>query len=467
MCPAPKPGQYYLSHRLPITGTAASAEDEAEAYYLSIVDRHGSVLKTIAGESPVRDMWLGPYPKTGKSALYVSPINGRMLAYSPDLQLLAASDTIAGPVFVTWLRIAGRSDSVIALNDGIYDQNLHKLLHFSRSANAVEAVALDSMGRASAIAIGFGSGGTVADIHRQDFFKLVSIFYVHHQSYILSGLLGLLAVLVVVNYYRRRTKQNLITITRQKKELETAHQALRDAQAKLVQQEKYKQARDIAGGFAHEIRNALFPAEAALTRLKQMPNGGDADSQKTRKYVGSVNRAVDRAIGITEIISRYTRLGSESQPANVELKPVIDEVLTANADRVDDQGCTIEVKGQTDVHVVADHDQLVMALNNLVRNSLDALVETSDPHICLSVETDGDAVSLSVTDNGAGIPDDIKERVFDAFFSTKPDTGTGLGLSVVTRILDMYDGTLDMKSVPGEETTFTIRLKRADRMAPS
>ena len=467
MRPAPEPGQYYLSHRLPITDTSESDKEDAEGYYLSIVDRHGSVLKTIAGEGPVRDMWMGPYPKTGQAALYVSPFNGRMLVYSPDLQLLAASDTITGPVFVTWLRITGRSDSVIAFSDGIYDQNLHKQLHFSGPASSVEAVKLDSVGRAITIAVGSGSGGMVGDIHSQDIFKFVSIFYVHHQSYILSGLLGLFLVLIVVNYYRQRTKQNLVTITRQKKELETAHQALRDAQAKLVEQEKYKQARDIAGGFAHEIRNALFPAEAALIRLKQMPNGGNANSQKTDKYVGSANRAVERAIGITEIISRYTRLGSESQPANVGLKSVIDEVLAANADRIDDQGVAVEVKGETDVSVTANHDQMVMALNNLVRNSLDALAETSDPHVCLLVETKKNTVALSVTDNGAGIPDDIKERVFDAFFSTKPDTGTGLGLSVVARILDMYDGTLAMKSAPGEGTTFTMRLKQADRVAPS
>jgi len=230
-----------------------------------------------------------------------------------------------------------------------------------------------------------------------------------------------------------------------------------------IEHEKYEQAKQTAGIFAHEIRNALFPAVVALNKLKKNHSGLQADG-KLEKYAGIAEKAVTRAADITRLISSFTKLGSEISPERVKPAEVVAELLLNNQMRLKDDGVVVEVAGDDEVVVLSNQRQLRQALNNLMINSLDALTETAEPRIFIAWKRDSEGIIFRFEDNGGGIPDDSRERVFDPFYSTKIDSGgSGLGLAMVKKIVEMYDGRISIGSQPGRGAIFNIIFTPADR----
>ncbi|MBU0984328.1 MAG: PAS domain S-box protein [candidate division Zixibacteria bacterium] len=235
---------------------------------------------------------------------------------------------------------------------------------------------------------------------------------------------------------------------------------------RAADQEKYQQARDIAGGFSHEIRNALFPARSWLSRLARNARNQSLDPKTVEDHVQRIDLAVDRAVEMTNLISRYTRLESAPDPQPVVLADVLAEVLKANQTRITEEQVTLRVDGNRQV-VVRSHDEhLSIVFNNLLLNSLDALASAEcDRTISIRWrETDG-FLELAFRDNGSGIDPGDMGRVFDTFFSTKPNSGTGIGLAMTRKIIEMYGGTITVSSTPGRDTCFWLRLILWDNAA--
>ncbi len=239
---------------------------------------------------------------------------------------------------------------------------------------------------------------------------------------------------------------------------------LAEAKALESQRERYRQAKQIAGGFAHEIRNALFPAEAAILRLKQMTAATAEPAAVGDRYIETADEAIARAIETTELISLYTRLDSEYLPESVTLRDVIREVVEANRIRIEDQNVKVEVNFDTDAIVESNRQQIFMVFNNLLLNSLDALTARPEATIIINVESNAVWVTLSHFDNGCGISEDDQPKVFDTFFSLKPNRGTGLGLSMARKIVEMYGGDIRVESEYGKWTRFYVRFRAVVRM---
>jgi len=232
-----------------------------------------------------------------------------------------------------------------------------------------------------------------------------------------------------------------------------------EARALAADRARYEQAKQIAGGFAHEIRNALFPAETALMRL--IPNDllPRADESQWPDFCQRAANAVSRAIDVTELISMYTKLDSERMPERVDAVSVAREVVLSNQLRCDEQRVEVAITAPAEAPVVANQQQLYIVINNLLLNSLDALENRPGGRVEIRIERETGSVAISVLDNGQGILEPDVKRVFEAFFSSKPDRGMGLGLATVRKIIEMYDGTIRVASRHGEWTRFDIRLR--------
>jgi signal transduction histidine kinase len=115
----------------------------------------------------------------------------------------------------------------------------------------------------------------------------------------------------------------------------------------------------------------------------------------------------------------------------------------------------ISLLPQHPVMVKVDTDLLRQALLNVILNGAQAMSHGGKLEVRL-VE-DGRAALLSVRDEGEGIPDDLREKIFDLYFTTKKD-GSGIGLAMTYRIIQLHNGRVDVDSVPGEGTTFTLRI---------
>jgi signal transduction histidine kinase len=277
---------------------------------------------------------------------------------------------------------------------------------------------------------------------------------------------ALVVTLVLTNFYRRRTKRNLNVITQQKREIESthtelekAHQALKEAQSKIIAQEKYLQAKSIAGGFAHEIRNTLFPAEGAIHNLTGLLSKSGVTDTRIDLSINALKTATARAIQLTEVISNYTKLETPLPAGRIPIIQVISSVLERNAAPIESIGVKIVTDGDETCRIAANIEHLQAIFNNLLVNALDALTNTANPCIVITWSENSRTIRVRFSDNGSGISADHIGKIFEPFYSTKPYKGTGLGLSIVKKIVELYDGNITVSSEIGKGTVFEIELK--------
>ena len=220
---------------------------------------------------------------------------------------------------------------------------------------------------------------------------------------------------------------------------------------------------EMAAGIAHEIRNPLTSLRGCAQELADICAKADhADAIALAQIlVGESDR-------LARIVSDFLAL---SRLRDARREPVDLEPLLLEAERMcrlrSDLPTGIELRVDLDDEtpsVLGDSDQLKQIILNLLTNSLDAVRGTPNPYVHCHAERAADdnplgmpAVVLHVIDHGCGIPHDLQARVFTPFFSTKAQ-GTGLGLSLVNRIVREHEGLLALSSELGVGTTITIHL---------
>ena len=462
-------GVYYLTHRLPVSTDTMALLETAPGSILSKIDARGTVLAQYQTSTAVSGLWTDPWEGVDSELVYLRLRTGIIKQFDRSLQLQAESDSCELTELIGWIpRFDGHEPAVVMQENadavGVYDRKFRKLAglpHF----NTLDVLRRGTHGEVTALAMSRGGGTYLfARFDRRGLLFALSTFYRNNQVYVLSVLFGAMAAFIVSNFYRHRTKKNLSIIRTQKVELERIHQALQEAQQTIIAQEKYRQAKDIAGGFAHEIRNALFPADGAMVRLRRLAEEETLDRAKAAPMLGSIDTAVARAIGITEQISQYTKLDSLYSPESIIVADVVAEVVRAARTRLESETVTLHASGDEHISVVCNRGQLFSVINNLVINSLDALAGRPNPMINITWSASGETMELKVEDNGPGIRSEDFERIFDTFFSTKPNRGTGLGLAIVKKTVEMYGGAVQVTSQLNCGTIFTVRLKSAIEM---
>jgi signal transduction histidine kinase len=183
--------------------------------------------------------------------------------------------------------------------------------------------------------------------------------------------------------------------------------------------------------------------------------------------IRQLNRSVTRAIDLTKVISDYTKLDADFKPESVNVAEMVDSVRKDYESVLSGAHVQFRASGGSDTAVLISHGHFRIILSNLIQNAIDALQNHDNAAITIAWEATDTAITLSVGDNGEGIPEQDLERVFDAFFTTKPRSGTGLGLPTVRQIVTMYDGGVSIRSREGEGTTVTLRFTPGDPLPPA
>ncbi len=233
-----------------------------------------------------------------------------------------------------------------------------------------------------------------------------------------------------------------------------------EARARAADQEKYEQAKRISGVFAHEVRNALFPASAALSQMKRKRLSAEDSDAKERNLVDIAVQAIGNASAATRLISRFNKLDTEVMPEKVDFSGVVTDVLNLNRMRLKEEGISLGAGGDEGVFVRSNRLQLPMVFNNLLSNSQYALVDRPEPRIDVHWRANGEFVEMSFADNGAGIRAEDLRMIFEPFFSTKSHReGIGIGLATTRKILEMYGGSISASSVEGEGTRFDMKFR--------
>jgi PAS domain S-box-containing protein len=232
---------------------------------------------------------------------------------------------------------------------------------------------------------------------------------------------------------------------------------LKDAQQRAWQTERLAELGVLASGLAHEIRNPLNTIRFNLLNVQDGMAQPQTDHTEIAAMVKDIADEVDR---LEEIMRNFLRL---ARPDPVQLEAVdVRELLECVARLVDGpcraQDVELSWECSSDARAAADPNQLKQVLLNLVLNAQQAMPQGGRLNLrCLAP---AEALLIEVADTGPGIPDGVRDKLFQPFFSTKKE-GTGLGLSICRRLVEQMHGRLDFTTQPGKGTTFVVRLPRA------
>jgi signal transduction histidine kinase len=219
----------------------------------------------------------------------------------------------------------------------------------------------------------------------------------------------------------------------------------------------------LTSAIAHEVGTPLNIISGRAEILKASRPAGDPERVDLDVIVDQTDRISGTIRSLLDTVRHQ-----KSEMEAVSLAPVVDHLVPLLGHMARRRGITIAAEPFADLPpVAADRGQLQQVLINLVMNAIDATPAGGRIALaawsCPSAGRDG--VAISVTDTGTGIPPEALGKIFDAFYTTKPPgQGTGLGLSICRDIVRDHEGTLAVRSAPGEGSTFTVWLPRHEAM---
>lgn len=278
---------------------------------------------------------------------------------------------------------------------------------------------------------------------------------------------------------------------------------LEEAHKKILLLEKENTEKQMAGGFAHEMRNALVGPKLVIQQmlgydktapftsvnlensrklkeiyleLQKILSADDLqgilkimrtifqNEEQMEESLNMVYRAVSKGLTITQQIMDYSKVGHEDAGKKVILiNKVLQNLANENASQFMEAGIrlNLQIEGDdTALYGLDSHFDSVF--KNLLLNAKDAVLDKSiqdgrNKVITITSRIENKKYIVKIADNGVGISPENIYKIYNAFFSTKPDTGTGLGLGMVQKIVAMYSGTIDVQSEVNIGTTFTVQ----------
>lgn len=219
---------------------------------------------------------------------------------------------------------------------------------------------------------------------------------------------------------------------------------------------------ELAGGLAHELRNPLSTMMINLKLLAEdLQDTGAHESDVRRRALLKVDvlrREAERLQGLFDDFLNLTG-PCRLQRTSIDMRLVVDRLVEFIEPMARRHGIDLEVStGDVPVPCWVDENLLGQALLNIAINAQESMPDGG--RLRFTVASDADAVTVSVSDTGIGIPSGMLERIGRPFFSTKAH-GTGLGLSITQRIINEHGGSMRIESEQGRGTSVTIRLLRS------
>ena len=295
--------------------------------------------------------------------------------------------------------------------------------------------------------------------------------------------MGSVLIIAIILYYNNRKKQKTnLTLAKQKTEIQETLTQLKSTQSQLIQAEKMASLGELTAGIAHEIQNPLnfvnnfseVNAELMQEMVHEFKSGNATDAfalaETIKQNIEKVNAHGKRADAIVKSMLQHSRTSS-GKKESVDINAMADEYL-----RLSYQGLRAR-DGLFDAIITTDFDSNIGKINvipqdisrvlvNLYHNAFYAAKEKAlqssngfEPHVSVMTRKANGMVELTVRDNGNGIPENIRQKIFQPFFTTKPaGQGTGLGLSLSYDIVKAHGGEIKVSSEGGKGSQFTVNL---------
>jgi two-component system, NtrC family, nitrogen regulation sensor histidine kinase NtrY len=229
---------------------------------------------------------------------------------------------------------------------------------------------------------------------------------------------------------------------------------LEASKVQLVRLEREGAWREMARQVAHDIKNPLTTMKLSMQQLERVSSNPEQAAAYLRK---AITRLIEQIDSLAQIASEFSMF------ANLDIKHkndvVINEVVESVHDLFSEQRhVALELTLPPErFHILGDKNHLIRVFNNLVINAIQAIPSDRQGHIKVSLAREGRLSVVKISDNGGGIPPEIRDRVFEPNFTTKT-SGSGLGLAICKKIIEAHDGDIRFETRDDEGTDFFVEI---------
>jgi two-component system, NtrC family, nitrogen regulation sensor histidine kinase NtrY len=223
----------------------------------------------------------------------------------------------------------------------------------------------------------------------------------------------------------------------------------------LAQSERETAWREMARQVAHEIKNPLTPMKLNIQYLQQAIKSDNPNIKElTLRVSESIIEQIDNLSYIASEFSNFAKM-PEARPEELDLGELL-QLATGLYRNVDNIQVSVSVPEEK-ICVYSDHSQLLRMLTNLLENAKQAIPADTAGTINVSLHATDDTATITIADNGHGISEEVAQRIFQPYFTTK-SSGTGLGLAMTKKIIEFWKGEIWFESEEEKGTTFFVRL---------
>lgn len=248
----------------------------------------------------------------------------------------------------------------------------------------------------------------------------------------------------VIEYGKRKSIQWICRDITERKRMEL----------QLIQTERLAAVGELAAGVAHEVNNPLGGLQNFVKMMKKEPE----NVLQNREFLDLMSEGLKRIEIIVKQLMTFSRPYS-THMSNHRLNEIVENSLRFVDHRIKESGVHLKKELSLDLpEIYGDADNISQVLINIIVNALDSISKDGN----LTIKTGycdfhPSSIQVAITDTGSGIPEEILNKIFNPFFTTK-EMGSGLGLAISKRIVDDHNGNIVVKSNPGEGTTFYVCL---------
>ncbi len=235
---------------------------------------------------------------------------------------------------------------------------------------------------------------------------------------------------------------------------------LKETQGALAQTERLAALGTLSSGVAHEINNPISGIKNCLNRISKNPE----NIEQNVKYVNLIKEATDRIENVVQHLLKFSRK-QELLLEKTNLNLAIESAISLTDHKLQSSQVKIMLGLKETIFVKGSPNHLEQVFVNLILNGLDAILERNSKEpthlgeILITINQVQDKIYIHFKDNGSGIPEEIKSKIFDPFFTSKKvGKGTGLGLSVSFNLIKRHNGKINFRSSKGIGTEFVIEL---------
>jgi signal transduction histidine kinase len=240
-------------------------------------------------------------------------------------------------------------------------------------------------------------------------------------------------------------------------EVEKKVHATLSQQRRALEGEHSRSLEQLSASIAHDIRNPITAAKSLVQQMGERP-GAPENAEYARVALDELRR-VERSVSHLLRFARDEEVGF----AELRMADVVESALESFRDRAERLGIDVDRQVDCEAQLLGDAEQLRRVVINLVGNAFDALDDTLtvDPRIVVHMGENlaGTEVWVRIYDNGVGIPEQLREKIFSPFVTSKSG-GTGLGLPITKKLVEAHRGTIELSSEPGQGTEFVLTIPK-------